>query len=124
MPGRRTDIDDPVALTPRRIRILRARYLSPIRMGPCACGCGLVFPLTGGRRFHPQCPTQQPRDKRGRLKRNRSLLASAPKPRRCELCEDMPHRRLAPRCPVCWGGYAEDVIERVPSGPGCALGGE
>lgn len=123
MAGRRTDIADPATLSPRRIRDMRRRYLAPPRMGACACGCGLRFPLMAGRRYHPQCPNHQPRDKRGRLKRNRSLCSGEPKPRRCELCEDMPHRRLEPRCPVCWHPYEAEVIERAPPAPGCALGG-
>lgn len=123
MPGRR--IDSNRMPSARAIRAMRRRYLAPLATRACDCGaCGLTFPPTAGRRYHPQCPnTAAARTKAGKRIRNRALLATTPKPRRCELCEDMPHRRVEPRCPVCWKEPEPETIWRDLAGAGCALGG-
>lgn len=80
---------------------------------PCACkaGCGLVFPPTRGRRFHPQCPSRRDwaRD------RDRTLMRDGPKlVKRCGGCEDMAWRRHRTRgCRTCGKPYGREQLDRI-----------
>jgi hypothetical protein len=115
------DEDDERPPSPRTLQAMRERYRGGVRTTPCGCGsCGLHYPIAAGRRFHPECPS---RSAEPAAIRSRSLIATQPKPRRCELCEDMPHRRSQPVCPVCDRAYAEEPIAAPAVAIGCALGG-
>jgi hypothetical protein len=118
------EIDEEHPPTPRRLEAMRARFFgSKSTTKPCQCGCGLVFRVAAGRRYHPQCPTRPgERDRHGRLLKDGRLKYSLTKQRRCEMCEDLPHRRARPKCPCCDEPFGPDVMERVDGRPGCALG--
>jgi hypothetical protein len=101
---------------------MRARYRGAATTKACICGCGLVFRVAPGRRYHPQCAKRPgERDEHGIRFKDRGLVYDLDQ-RRCEMCEDMPHRRVRPRCPVCDEPFEEEVIEPVDVGPSCALG--
>lgn len=86
----------------------------------CECGCGLRFPLTAGRRFHPQCETR--RGRLARPDRDQNLMLYGPRQkRRCSECEDMPWRRPKRRNCACGLRFEPEVIEAEVGSPGCGL---
>jgi hypothetical protein len=122
----RGPLDEDRPLTPRRLQAMRERYFCPERLKRCECGgCGLYFPVATSRRFHPQCPSKRGEraKKTGKLYKDRDLLAGPPRPNRCELCEDLPHRRARPRCLVCDKPFADETLERDEANVGCGIGG-
>jgi hypothetical protein len=108
----------------RRERRMR-RHLTNPQWRVCGCGvCGLEFPPTKGRSIHPECPSRTGERTKtgGRVVRRRKLLAEPPRPRRCRLCEGMPHVRPPGGCPVCRQPYAPERARRSDAAPACALG--
>jgi hypothetical protein len=122
--GARPELDEEHPPTPRRLARMRARFFAATATTkPCCCGCGLAFSVAAGRRYHPQCPNRPgERNLAGKLHKDRHLHYDLTR-RRCEMCQDLPHRRpINGFCLVCDEPYAAEVIEPVNGAPSCGLG--